>query len=370
MPSRSAHPSLVNKKQKKTKKNNNNNNHIQRCNSRYIAISSLRHKPSPTRTLKWPRRNRLQIMCNTSSVYHVQHVLRATLYKGTAQLLSLTELKSHLFKLDVIGWTIKPLSAFPCPQPLSLSAFPCPQPLSLSLCLPLPTTPFTLSLPSLAHNPFHSLPSLAHNPFHSLSAFPCPQPLSLSAFPCPQPLSLSVLSKETMCKRVKKIYWWGGPSRPWKCQIMEETHLCVQGMGLARLWQCRADFPHTPAKEICFITQTKKQKMMGMDNNLFLFTTASEGEKAKYRSTKPHGVITKNSMCGRLYYIFGSYFLCRLTVWLQFRHCRHLCKVSHLPAILPFWFFSFDWRFLFAVSLFLRITVAVGRNMDQLNMSH
>ena len=27
---------------------------------------------SPTRTPKWPRRNRVQITCNTSSAYHVQ----------------------------------------------------------------------------------------------------------------------------------------------------------------------------------------------------------------------------------------------------------------------------------------------------------
>ena len=49
---------------------------------------------------------------------HVQHVkhlsrasvmLRATWYEGTAQLLSLTELQSHLFELYFIGWTIKPM---------------------------------------------------------------------------------------------------------------------------------------------------------------------------------------------------------------------------------------------------------------------
>ena len=47
---------------------------------------------------------------------HVQHierlsrasvVLRATRYEGTAQLVSLTELKSHLFELYFIGWTTK-----------------------------------------------------------------------------------------------------------------------------------------------------------------------------------------------------------------------------------------------------------------------
>ena len=36
-------------------------------------------------------------------------MIRATWYEGTAQLLSLTELKSHLFELYFIGWTIKPM---------------------------------------------------------------------------------------------------------------------------------------------------------------------------------------------------------------------------------------------------------------------
>ena len=89
-------------KQKKKKpiynNNNNNNNRTERRNSRLFTISSLRREPSPTRTLKWPGRDRVQTTCNTSSAHHVQHVvLRATWYEGTAQLLSLTELKSHLF---------------------------------------------------------------------------------------------------------------------------------------------------------------------------------------------------------------------------------------------------------------------------------
>ena len=42
------------------------------------------------------------------SAYQVQHVvLRATWYEGTAQLLSLTELKLHLFELYFVGWIIK-----------------------------------------------------------------------------------------------------------------------------------------------------------------------------------------------------------------------------------------------------------------------
>ena len=83
--------------------NNNNNNHIQRRNSRFFTISSQHRELSPTRTLKWPRCNRVQITCNTSSAHHMQHVLHATWYQGTAQLLSLTELKSHLFELYFVG---------------------------------------------------------------------------------------------------------------------------------------------------------------------------------------------------------------------------------------------------------------------------
>ena len=86
--------------------NNNNCNRIPRSNSRFFTISSLRRKQSPTHTLKWPGRNRVQITCNTSSAYHLQHVvLRTTWHKETAQL-SLTECKLHLFELYLIGWTI------------------------------------------------------------------------------------------------------------------------------------------------------------------------------------------------------------------------------------------------------------------------
>ena len=51
-------------------------NRIERRNSRFFTISSLRRELSPTRTLKWPGRDRVQIMCNTSSAYHVQHAVR------------------------------------------------------------------------------------------------------------------------------------------------------------------------------------------------------------------------------------------------------------------------------------------------------
>ena len=59
-----------------------------------------------------------QVARAQSCANHVQHIerlsrasvmLRPTWYEGTAQLLSLTELKSHLFELYFIGWTIKPM---------------------------------------------------------------------------------------------------------------------------------------------------------------------------------------------------------------------------------------------------------------------
>ena len=74
-------------------------NRTERRISRFFTLSSLCGEPFPTRTLKWPGRNREQIKCNTSSAFHVQHVvLRATWYEGTDQLLSLTEFKSHLIE--------------------------------------------------------------------------------------------------------------------------------------------------------------------------------------------------------------------------------------------------------------------------------
>ena len=84
--------------------NNNNNNLFQRRNSRFSTISSLCHEQSPTRTLKWPGHNRVQISCNTSSGHHVRYVvLRATWYEGTAHLLTMTEFKSHLFDLYLLA---------------------------------------------------------------------------------------------------------------------------------------------------------------------------------------------------------------------------------------------------------------------------
>ena len=79
---------------------NNNNNHIQRRYSRFFTISLQRRELSPTRTLKWPGRNRVQHIERLSSA---SVMLCATWYEGTAQLLCLTELKSHLFELYFIG---------------------------------------------------------------------------------------------------------------------------------------------------------------------------------------------------------------------------------------------------------------------------
>ena len=72
-------------------------NRIQRRYSRFFTISSQRRELSPTRTLKWPRRNGVQI------TYNMSCYVRATWYEGTAQLFSLTEWKSHLFELYFVG---------------------------------------------------------------------------------------------------------------------------------------------------------------------------------------------------------------------------------------------------------------------------
>ena len=88
---------------------NNNNNRIQRRNSRFFTISSQRRELSQMY---------VQVARAQPCANHVQHIerlsrasvmFRATWYKGTAQLLSLTELKSHLFELYFIGWTIIPM---------------------------------------------------------------------------------------------------------------------------------------------------------------------------------------------------------------------------------------------------------------------
>ena len=59
-----------------------------------------------------------QVARTQSCANHVQHIerlsrasvmLRATWYEGTVQLLSLTELKSHLFELYFVDWIIKPM---------------------------------------------------------------------------------------------------------------------------------------------------------------------------------------------------------------------------------------------------------------------
>ena len=84
----------------------NNNNRIQRRNSRLFTIFSLRREPSPTRALKWPGRK-----C-ANHVQHIECLSRATcrvtchVVRREAHLLNLTELKSHLFEVYFIGWTI------------------------------------------------------------------------------------------------------------------------------------------------------------------------------------------------------------------------------------------------------------------------
>ena len=88
-----------------------NNNRIQRRCSRFFTISSRRRELSPTRTLKWPGRNRVQITCNTSSAYHVQVSCYVPL--GTKEQLSYSVWQSWnriYLSFIFIAWTIKPMN--------------------------------------------------------------------------------------------------------------------------------------------------------------------------------------------------------------------------------------------------------------------
>ena len=73
-----------------------NKDSIERHNSKLLqsphcTMNCLQH------VSKWPGRNHVQITCNTSRNYHLQHVVCHVV------LLSLAELKLHLFELYFIG---------------------------------------------------------------------------------------------------------------------------------------------------------------------------------------------------------------------------------------------------------------------------
>ena len=89
--------------------NSSNSNRIQRPYSRFCTISSQRRELSPTRTLKWPGHNRVQITWNTlNSITCKCHVTCHLVRRDSSAIkVSVTELKSHLFELYFIGWTIK-----------------------------------------------------------------------------------------------------------------------------------------------------------------------------------------------------------------------------------------------------------------------
>ena len=58
--------------------NNSSNSRIERRKSNCFRISSLRRELTPARALKWPRCNRVQVTCNTSSAYHVRATCRVS----------------------------------------------------------------------------------------------------------------------------------------------------------------------------------------------------------------------------------------------------------------------------------------------------
>ena len=49
-----------------------------------FTTPSLRHKLSPTHTLRWPGRNRVQITCNASGTHHMQYVVCHLAWKDSS----------------------------------------------------------------------------------------------------------------------------------------------------------------------------------------------------------------------------------------------------------------------------------------------
>ena len=64
--------------------NNNNDNWTERHYSRFSRFSSLRRELSPTRTLKWPGNNLVQIRCKTQSTHHVQHIICQVVWRDSS----------------------------------------------------------------------------------------------------------------------------------------------------------------------------------------------------------------------------------------------------------------------------------------------
>ena len=65
-----------------------NNDRIEKRSLIFCTVSPLRRGLSPTRTLKWIGSNRVQITCNTSGAYHVQHVVCRVVRRDSSAVLS------------------------------------------------------------------------------------------------------------------------------------------------------------------------------------------------------------------------------------------------------------------------------------------
>ena len=81
--------------------NDNNNSHSERHNSRSFTMSSLHHELSPTRRVKWPGHNSVQILCNTSGAHQVPRGM-----KGSSAIMF--DRVQITFILSVFCW-LKPL---------------------------------------------------------------------------------------------------------------------------------------------------------------------------------------------------------------------------------------------------------------------
>ena len=75
----------------------------------FFTTSSLHRELSPTRTRKWPRRNRVQITRNTSSAYHAQRVVCHLVRRDSSAIKSDRAAITFIFSVILLAGTINEL---------------------------------------------------------------------------------------------------------------------------------------------------------------------------------------------------------------------------------------------------------------------
>ena len=78
---------------------------IERPNTRFCTMSSLRRELSPTRTLKWPGRNHVQITCSTSSAYRNDNNSNNHIDRRSLRFFTVSSLCRELSPTRTLKWS-------------------------------------------------------------------------------------------------------------------------------------------------------------------------------------------------------------------------------------------------------------------------